>query len=210
MKVNYHYHYYFFFLNIFLFYFSLCFFSPLLVTFQRFVDFGSPGPLVSSYSLGQLGYFPPRLATPHQLFPSSSHQPFTELPRTYGNRNQIQTNKLGYKTVTPAKAYSDSKKNVIDLKPRKPLGSPKLTKPVSFYKPKRVKQLVSAPKPISGFSLYDALKNRANMNKPPEHAVKNADLQMPTPIFVNEIFDNSLEEFSVDLHPEEELAKKVV
>ena len=200
----------FFFLNIFLVHFSLCIFSPLLVTFQRFVDFGSPS--VSSYSLGQLGYFPPRLATPHQLFPSS-HQPFTELPRTYGSLNQIQQNKPSYKVVTPAKAYSDPKKGVIGLKLRKPLGSPKVTKPVSFSKPKRVKQLVSTlkeSKPIATFSLYDALKNRANMKEPPEHAAKNADLQMPTPIFVNEIFDNSLEEFSVDLHPEEELAKKVV
>jgi len=176
---------------------------------KRFVDFGSPS--VSSYVLGQLGYFPPRLATPHQLFPSS-HQRFTELPRTYGSLNQIQQNKLGYKVVTPAKAYSDPKKNVINLQLRKPLGSPKVTKPVSFSKPKSVKQLVSAPKskPIAGFSLYDTLKNRANMNEPPEHVVKNADLQMPTRIFVNEIFDNGFEEFSVDLHPEEELAKKGV
>merc|ERR1719350_1175049 len=85
---------------------------------KRFVDFGSPS--VSSYSLGQLGYFPPRLATPHHLFPSS-HQPFTELPRTYPNLYHIEQNKLSYKAVTPTKADSDPKKDVIGLKPRKPL-----------------------------------------------------------------------------------------
>merc|ERR1719350_324646 len=173
---------------------------------KRFVDFGSPS--VSSYSLGHLGYYPPRLATPHHLFPSS-HQPFTELPRTYANLNHIQKNKQSIKAVTPTKAYKDIKKGVIGLKPRKLLSSPKVTKPVSFSRPKGVKQLVSAPKepkPTAGFSLYDALRKRANMKEPPEQVVKNADLQRPKQIFVNEVFDNSLEEFSVDLHPEEELA----
>ena len=182
------------------------------MTFQRFVDFGSP--LVSSYGLSQLGYFPPRLATPHQLFPSS-HQPFTELPRTYGSLNQIQQNKLGYKIVTPARAYSDTKKGVIGLKalvkPRKPLSSPKVIKRPSVSKPKSVKQLSNPKesKPVAAFSLYDALKSHANINEPLEHVVMNAALQRPKQIFVNEIFYNSLDEFSVDLHPEEELANMV-
>ena len=105
--------------------------------------------------------------------------------------------------MTPTKADSDPKKDVIGLKPRKPLGKSKVTRPVS------VKKLVSAPKEpktMAGFSLYDALRSRANMKEPPEQVVKNADLQRPKQIFVNEVFDNSLEEFSVDLHPEEELA----
>merc|ERR1719435_172334 len=177
---------------------------------KRFVDLGSPS--VSPYSLGQLGYYPPRLATPRHLFPSS-HQPFTELPRTFPNLNHIQKNKLSYKAVTPTKADSDPKKDVIGLKPRKPLSKSKVTRPVSFSKAKDVKKLVSAPKEpktIAGFSLYDALRSRANMKEPPEQVVKNADLQRPTPILDNDIFNNSIGDFSVDLHPEEELAKKGV
>ena len=64
-------------------------------------------------------------------------------------------------------------------------------------------------KAIASFSLYDALSNRAITNEPPEQAMKNADLQKSKLILVNAIFDNSLEEFSVDLHPEEELAQKM-
>merc|ERR1719350_386140 len=167
---------------------------------KRFVDLGSPRLAT------------PRLAAPHHLFPSS-HHPFTELPRTYPNINHIQKNKLSYKAVTPTKADSDPKKDVIGLKPRKPLSKFKVTRPVSFSKAKDVKKLVSAPKepkPMAGFSLYDALRSGANMKEPPEQLVKNADLQRPTPILDNDIFNNSIGDFSVGLHPEEELAKKGV
>ena len=177
--------------------------------FQPFVDFGnsaagyySQGSLTSTSSL-----YPPSSpsSTPFSpsslFFPSSSTLP-AYLSSSYPRANQVTGFRGSAIGIGPGKYAAYRKSDVASKLKNKKFDSGK-EKIVSKLSKPDLRILGSKPaskKP----SLYEALRNRASMGQ--KSLPQTAALLKSTTEEV--ISNNSLDEFPVSFHPEEELARK--
>ena len=178
----------------------------LSTLFQPFVDFGNSaagyypkGSLTSTSSL-----YPPSSSSstsfsPSSLFlPSSSTFP-SYLSSSYPRANQVTGFRGSAIGIGPGKYAAYRKSDVASKQKNKKFDSGK-EKIVSKLSKPDLRILGSSKSP----SLYEALRNRASMGQ--KSLPQTAALLKSTTEEV--ISNNSLDEFPVSFHPEEELARK--
>ena len=181
----------------------------LSTLFQPFVDFGNPaagyypkGSLASTSSL-----YPPSspsstsFSPPSLFLPSSSSFP-AYLSSSYPRANQVTGFRGSAIGIGPGKYAAYRKSDVASKLKNKKFDSGKEKIVSKLSKPDlRILGSKSASKKPS---LYEALRNRASMGQ--KSLPQTAALLKSTTEEV--ISNNSLDQFPVSFHPEEELARK--